>query len=90
MIAALVMLAAAGMVLQAGSVPHLHKGTEAGVYNAEHDLTLLAGLAGQSLLADTGPILAPDAVATSLLPLVPEHPATRLADSGDSRAPPAV
>ena len=33
------------MLLQAGSIPHLHAGSGYGLYNADHDLTLLASLA---------------------------------------------
>jgi len=85
---ALLLLAAAGMVLQAGSVSHVHAGSTAGLYNEEHDLTLMAGLAGHVVLADTTPALALDTVAALLPPAAVEHPATRIALAGDSRAPP--
>jgi len=87
----LLLLAATGMVLQAGSVPHMHAaGAHAGLFNEEHDLTLLAGLAAQSLLADAAPAITFDTVSTLIPPYVPERPAARLAHSGDSRAPPLV
>ncbi len=89
-IVALLLLAAAAMVLQIGSVPHLHADGETGLYNEEHDLTLLAGLAGHAIQLDAVPCLAIDAVATALAPFTPERPAIRLARSGDSRAPPAA
>jgi hypothetical protein len=88
--ALLLLVAAMAMVVQAGSLPHLHAGGGAGLYNAEHDLTLLATLAGYGLPTDGTPTLALDAVATSVLPFVPERPAARLAHSGDSRAPPSA
>ena len=53
--AVLVLLAVAAMILQTGSVPHLHGGAQAGIYNQEHDLTLLAGLAGHGLPTDATP-----------------------------------
>jgi hypothetical protein len=84
----LLLLAATGMVLQAGSVPHAHAGSHAGVYNEEHDLTLLAGLAGHVLLVDATLVPAFDSVSALIPPYVPERPAARLARSGDSRAPP--
>ena len=85
---ALLVLATAGMVLQTGSVPHTHAATQASLFNEEHDLTLLAGLAGHVVLGDAAPALAFDAVASRISPLVPERPALRVAHSGVSRAPP--
>ena len=87
---ALVLLAVAAMILQTGSVPHLHGGTQAGIYNQEHDLTLLAGLAGQGLPSDATPALSLDTVSVPVSPFVPERPTLPLALSGDSRAPPAA
>src|SRR4051794_1316053 len=90
-IAALLLLVAAmAMVAQAGSLPHLHLGGEAGLYNAEHALTLLATLAGHGLPTAAVATPALDAVAASELPLVPERPPPRLASSGDSRTPPSA
>lgn len=89
-IVVLVLLATTAMVLQAGSVPHLHAGGGAGFYNQEHDLTLLAGLAGHGLPAEPTPSFTIDAASASVAPSVPERPAVRLARSGDSRAPPAA
>ena len=85
---ALLVLATAGMVLQAGSVPHTHAAAHASFFNEEHDLTLLAGLAGQVVLGDAAPAIALDAVSTLVSPFAPERPALRLAHSGASRAPP--
>ena len=83
----LLVLAATGMVLQTGSVPHVHA-ADGALYNEEHDLTLLAGLAGHVVLADASPALAHDAVSILLSPFVPDRPTLRVAHSGDSRAPP--
>ena len=85
---ALLLLATTGMVLQAGSVPHTHAATQASLFNEEHDLTLLAGLAGHVVLTDASTTVAFDAVSGQLSAFVPERPALRLAHSGDSRAPP--
>ncbi len=84
----LLLLAAVTMVVQLGSVPHAHAGANAGFYNQEHDLTLLAGLAGQVVPVDA-PTVALAPVVTSLPSLVPERPTLHVASSGDSRAPPA-
>jgi hypothetical protein len=83
----LLLLAATGMVLQAGSVPHAHA-TNGGLYNQEHDLTLLASLGGHVVLVDAAPALAHDDVTTLVPSLAPERPALRVARSADSRAPP--
>ena len=85
---ALLVLATAGMVLQAGSVPHVHTVAQAGLYNQEHDLTLLAGLASNVVPVVVTPGLPVDVVSISLVPVSPERPVVRAALSGDSRAPP--
>ena len=85
---ALLLLATTGMVLQAGSVPHTHAAMKASLFNEEHDLTLLAGLAGHVVLSGASTTVAFDAVSSRLSAFVPERPAPRLAHSGDSRAPP--
>jgi hypothetical protein len=89
-IAVLFLLAAAGMVLQAGSVPHLHEDDEVAYYNEEHDLTLLAGLAAHAVEVDAAPAITIDVAAPSLTPDTTERPAARLVRSRDSRAPPAA
>ena len=89
-IALLVLLIAAAMGLQGGSLPHLHTGNGSGLYNAEHDLTLLATLAGAGLPADSTALLPFDAVSTAVLSFTPERPLSDAIRSGDSRAPPAA
>ncbi|HEV8143308.1 MAG TPA: hypothetical protein VGQ77_10640 [Methylomirabilota bacterium] len=84
----LVILAVTGMVLQAGSLPHVHEGDGAGFYNEEHDLTLLAGLAGQVIPVDAAPTITLAAISALLLLFVPERPRLHAAHSGVSRAPP--
>jgi hypothetical protein len=76
------------MVLQASSLPHVHEGDGAGFFNEEHDLTLLAGLAGHVIPVDAVPTIALAAISVLLVLFVPERPSLRLAHSGDSRAPP--
>jgi hypothetical protein len=89
-IVALLLLAAVAMVAQLGSVPHLHAKPGAGFFNAEHDLTLLAGLAGHGIEVDAAPRLAPDVVAFAIASFAPARPAPRSARTSDSRAPPTV
>ena len=84
----LLLLAATGMVLQTASLPHVHAASHSGVYNEEHDLTLLAGLASSLLLAAETPVLTFQNVSALVPQYVPERVATPAALSGDSRAPP--
>jgi hypothetical protein len=84
----LIVLATAGMVLQNGSVPHVHAAAHAGLFNEEHDLTLLAGLAGHVVLAQTAPALSFDAPSRDVVVFVPERQVLRPASSDASRAPP--
>jgi hypothetical protein len=85
--ALLVLLAA--LVLQGACVPHTHSGVGAGVYNGDHDLTLLATTGGVAPLPVV-PLLFVDVV-TAAVALAPVSAAvdgvTR--DAG-SRAPPAA
>lgn len=84
----LVILAVTGMVFQAGSLPHVHDRDGAGFYNEEHDLTLLAGLAGQVIPVDAAPTIALAAISALLFLFIPERPGLHVAHSGISRAPP--
>jgi hypothetical protein len=89
-IVALLVLACAGMVAQAGSLPHVHKAYEPGIYNEEHDLSLLAALAAQALLCDGMPAAGIDAVVSEVPSPSPERPAIRSLRARASRAPPTV
>ena len=87
---ALLLVASLAMVAQLGSVPHLHAGVKAGLYNADHDLTLFAALAGHGLAPDATPALAPDPVSLAIVPRGAERPSMPPAFCGDSRAPPSA
>ena len=54
-VVAVALLAVAGLLLQNGSVPHLHDDHEPGLYNQEHDLALLASLATQAQPCEAAP-----------------------------------
>jgi len=87
---ALLLLGALATIAQLGSVPHLHAGARAGLYNADHDLTLLAGLAAHGVQIAAGPALTIDVVSTTTTPFTPERFSSRSARSADSRAPPSA
>ena len=89
-IVALLLLAAAAMVLQLGSVQHLHAAADPGLYNQEHDLTLLASLAGHVVEADVVPVLRLDAASTTPQLFTPACRAIHVARAGGPRAPPAA
>ena len=83
-------LAAIAMVVQPGIAPHLHAGSEAGFYNADHDLTLLATLAGHGMPSETASPVALD-VASAPLHASPDARADAgTTDSAAPRAPPAA
>ena len=83
----LLLLALLAMLLQAGSIPHLHAGTGYGLYNADHDLTLLAGLAAHGLPGDP-PRAVVDAVSAPVVSFAPVQHAARFSQAAESRAPP--
>jgi hypothetical protein len=85
---AVLLLAVVGLVLQDGSVPHVHASGQAGFFNADHDLTLLASLSAHALLNDPVAAVALESLFAPLSPSLPERRVTRPAHSGDSRAPP--
>lgn len=87
--AGLILLAVAGMLLSAAALTHTHVGPGPGLYNQEHDLTLLATRSGGAPLPDVTPGLG-IVVAVSSLP-APATEATPAAPRSlpDSRAPPA-
>ena len=85
----LVVLATVGMTLQAASVPHLHGGSSGpGLYNEEHDLTLLASLAAHVTLGQAAPAFTADPSTGATVPASSPHRALRLPHAADSRAPP--
>jgi hypothetical protein len=87
-LAVVIILAVGGMMLQASSLPHVHAGNAPGLFNQEHDLTLMAGLAGHGIPVDATPTVVLAAISAPLVPFLPERPGLHPAHSGDSRAPP--
>lgn len=85
----ILLLGLAGLVLAGSSVPHLHAAGEAGLWNEEHDLTLMAALGTAAAQPDAAPVVA--LVLVVVLALAPVW--FRLASASlrlaDSRAPPA-
>lgn len=75
------------LLLQGAGLPHTHVGAE-GVFNQEHDLTLLAITATVGSLDAAAPALVLILVVASLVATVSGRPVCRRARAADSRAPP--
>jgi hypothetical protein len=85
-----VALAIIGMVLATGSVPHVHDHPEAGVYNQEHDLTLLAGVGGHALEAERPLLPALDVTVMPVMARCGVRPPSAVSRDSAPRAPPAL
>ena len=84
----LVLVGLLGIVISAGSLPHTHAASRPGLYNQEHDLTLLAAVGGAGPLPES-PSVAPVALVASLVVLpISWEPRPRPRRPIDSRAPP--
>jgi hypothetical protein len=82
------LLALAAVALAGGSLPHLHASGEPGLWNEEHDLSLMAALGTVASPLDAAPGLLP--VLTRLVTLAPvsPDPIDSLVRLADPRAPP--
>jgi len=85
---ALALLAALTMVVQTGSVPHLHHSDTGGLFNQEHDLTLLATVGTVASDVPVVPAVIVVLVATAVASLARSRPATTFLRAADPRAPP--
>ena len=85
---ALLLLLALPLLLQGAALPHTHAGAPHGLYNQEHDLTLLA-IVGAVASSD---VATPAVVFVLLVSTLAVAPRRRLATAtpgtADSRAPP--
>ena len=84
---ALLVLVAAPMLAQAGSLPHRHDSATPAFFNQEHDLTLLA-TGGAVAVHDAAPILFAIVLIATLSLRRARRPAARPSRGADSRAPP--
>jgi hypothetical protein len=87
-LALLVVLLALPLVLQGASLPHTHFGAPHGIFNHEHDLTLLATVGTVASLVATAPAVMFVLVVMTLAASARRRPATSLVRTADSRAPP--
>jgi hypothetical protein len=75
------------MVSQAGSIPHTHSASAPGLFNQDHDLTLLAA-SNAAALHDQSPALFTITLTAPVAPHVVDQPASLPTGTTDSRAPP--
>jgi hypothetical protein len=85
--ATLVVLALLGAIAAAGSIPHAHLGAHPGLFNQDHDLSLLSTFASSAPLPVV-PAIAVALVVAAVATSVPVRPAWRPTGSCASRAPP--
>ena len=82
------LLGVVALLLAGASLPHTHAGSIPGIWNADHDLTLMAAFGTHACQLDAMPVLGIAVVIAAAISLA----ATRLAAApirlSDSRAPP--
>jgi hypothetical protein len=85
---ALIVLVLVAVIVQGACLPHTHTASGVGLFNEEHDLTLLAtaGIAGP---LPVGVLLFVVMVTISLCASAPPAPIVFLSRDAESRAPPA-
>ena len=88
LLGSLLLVVAAALLLQGASLPHSHASARPGVYNQDHDATLLATLHSIAMLAETAPAPLVFALVAAIALLAIRSPASTTRPTCDSRAPP--
>jgi hypothetical protein len=81
-------VAFATVVVEGGSIPHTHLGSEPGYYNRDHDLSLLATRGGAAPLPDVAPAFFVFVVVARLAAPGAAAPESEPGRHADVRAPP--
>ncbi|HVG80040.1 MAG TPA: hypothetical protein VNF03_17965 [Patescibacteria group bacterium] len=84
----LLLAALTAVVLQGACLPHTHAGVGPGLYNQDHDLSLLATLHSAAVLHDAQPAPLVVFVVSALTPTGTGSPVAPARSTADSRAPP--
>lgn len=87
--AVIILLLLVGLLAQGATLPHTHVGIGPGVYNAEHDLTLLA-TSGSVAPLPAVPLLFVAVVTVPIGWRPPPAPASVVVRASGSRAPPTA
>jgi hypothetical protein len=83
------LLVLVSLIAQGACLPHTHIGVEPGVYNADHDLTLLA-ISGTIAPLAPVPVFFVAVVTGTVVFLPPPSPVSALCRDAESRAPPTA
>lgn len=86
--ALLLLLGVVAFLLAGASVPHTHAGIAPGIWNADHDLSLMAAFGTQACQLDATPAIALALTLTAIVALTHGQPVSAPLSLSDSRAPP--
>ena len=82
------LLAVVALLLAGASLPHTHAATVPGIWNADHDLTLMAAFGNHACQLDAMPVLGIALVLAATISLAATHPVAAPRRLSESRAPP--
>jgi len=82
------LLGVVALVLAGASLPHTHDGSTPGLWNADHDLTLMATFGTHACQLDAMPVIGIALVLAAAISLAAAPLAAAPARLPDSRAPP--
>ena len=82
------LLAVVALLLAGASLPHTHAATSPGIWNADHDLTLMATFGNHACQLDAMPVLGIALVLAATISLAATYPVAAPRRRSDSRAPP--
>jgi hypothetical protein len=84
----LLLLAVVALLLAGASLPHTHAATSPGIWNADHDLTLMAAFGTHACQLDAMPVLGLALVLAATISLAATRVAAAPRRLSESRAPP--
>jgi hypothetical protein len=87
--AAILLVVLGALLAQGACLPHTHGGVDTSVYNAEHDLTLLA-VSGTVASLPAAPLLIAPAVTAPVVAPTPPPLVSAVTRNAESRAPPTA
>ena len=86
----LLLLGVVAFLLAGASMPHTHAGAGPGLWNADHDLSLMAAFGTHACQLDAMPVLGLALMLAATIALVPVRAASAPLSLSDSRAPPRL
>jgi len=84
----LLLLGVVAFLLAGASMPHTHAGAGPGLWNADHDLSLMAAFGTHACQLDAMPVLGLALMLAATIAPVPVRAASAPLSLSDSRAPP--